>query len=171
MCSSKVPLLALAFASVASGQVVAQPSILTEPRKPFAFSHPSGAVVQEKVWSAVVLASNAQAGARPVEIVPELAPFVAKLSKFFGYDQFEVLGSATKIMDEKNERWLVPTQNFWVCAKTTREGGKYRLNMEFFHDKRRLLETEAMLGPRSPLFIRGPMHARGQIIVVFEVKP
>lgn len=171
MCSSKVPLLALAFASVASGQVVAQPSILTEPRKPFAFSHPGGTGLQEKVWSAVVLASNAKAGARPVEVVPELAPFVSKLSKFFGCNQFEVLGSATKIMDEQTERWLVPTQNFWVCARATHEAAGYRLKMEFFHDKRRLLETEAMLGPKSPLFIRGPMHARGQIIVVFEVKP
>lgn len=171
MCLSKASFLTLACAAVATSRAGAQPSILTEPRKPFAFSHPAEVFVQEKVWSAVVLASNAKKGERPVEVVPELAPYVAKLSKFFGYDQFEVLGSATKTIEGASERWLVPTQNFWVGAKATREGGKYRLNMEFFHDKRRLLQTEAMLGPKSPIFIRGPMHARGQLIVVFEVKP
>jgi hypothetical protein len=128
-------------------------------------------VAHEKVWSAVVLASNAKKGEHPGEVAPELAPFVQKLSKFFGYNQFEVLGSATKTMDGQTERWLVPTQNFWVGAKATREGGKYRLNMEFYHDQRLLLETVAMLGPKSPIFIRGPMHPRGQLIVVFEVKP
>lgn len=171
MCSSKAGLLTLACAALAASGAEAQPSIVTEPRKPFAFSRPGEGFAHEKVWSAVVLASNAKKGERPAEVVPELAPFVAKLSKFFGYDQFEVLGSATKTIEGASERWLVPTQNFWVGAKATREDGKYRLYMEFFHDKRRLLETEAMLGPKSPLFIRGPMHPRGQLIVVFEVKP
>ena len=171
MCSSKVPFLALAWAFTGAIAAVAEPPILTAPKKPFAFSGNGVAAADEKVWSAVVLASNLKKGDRPVAVAPELAPFVPKLSKFFGYDQFEVLGSATKIMDEKAERWLVPTKNFWVCARTTREAEGYRLKMEFFHDTRRLLEAEAMLGPKSPLFIRGPMHARGQIIVVFEVKP
>lgn len=171
MCFSKAPFLAVAFAFAAASGAAAESPILTAPRKPFAFSGGGVAPVDEKVWSAVVLARNLKKGEHPVDVAPELAPFVPKLSKFFGYDQFEVLGAATKIMDEQTERWLVPTQNFWVCAKATREAGGYRLKMEFFHDKRRLLETEAMLGPKSPLFIRGPMHARGQIIVVFEVKP
>ena len=165
MCSNRPAIFALAIASTLRAAAVAQPP---EPMRPFAFT-PIAA--QEKVWSAVVLASNARKGQQPAPVPAELAPFAAKLAKFFSCDQFEILGSATKVMDGRSERWLVPTQNFWVGARTTREGGGYRLNMEFYHDKRRLLETEAMLGPKSPLFIRGPMHVRGQIIVVFEIKP
>jgi hypothetical protein len=125
----------------------------------------------DKVWSAVLLASNIEKGKQPKQPPTEIAPYAAKLSKVFGYKQFEILGSATKAIDGQNERWLVPSQNFWVGALANREGEGYRLKLEFFHDKRRIVETEAMLGAQSPLFIRGPMHARGQLIVVFEIKP
>ena len=171
MCFNNAALLTLVFASVAAGDVVAQPSIRNEARRPFSIPTPPGAMAQEKVWSAVVLASKLKDGQRVAVVAPELVPFVAKLSKFFGYDQFEVLGSTTKSMDGQTESWLVPTPNFWVGAKATREGEKFLLNLEFYHDKRLLLETVAVLGPKSPLFIRGPMHARGQLLVVFEVKP
>ena len=126
---------------------------------------------EDRVWSAVVLASNAPRGGLPMPAPGELAPFASRLAKIFGYDQFEILGSATKVMDGQAERWLVPTQNFWVGAKATRKPDGYLLALEFFHDKRRILETQARLGPKSPLFIRGPMHARGQLIIVFEIKP
>lgn len=125
----------------------------------------------DKVWSAVILATNSKHGEKPKEVPAELAPYAAKLGKIFGCDQFEVLGSATKSMDGQNERWLVPSQNFWVGANALREGDGYRLKLEMFHDKRRIVETEAKLGARSPLFIRGPMHERGQLIVVFEIRP
>lgn len=126
---------------------------------------------EDRVWSAVVLASNAPRGGLPMPAPTELAPFAPRLAKIFGYEQFEILGSATKVMDGQTERWLVPTQNFWVGAKASRQAGGYLLDLEFFHDKRRILETRAKLGPKSPLFVRGPMHARGQLIVVFEILP
>jgi hypothetical protein len=124
----------------------------------------------DRVWSAVVLASTVPKGEQPKPAPAELAPFAPRLAKIFGYSQFEVVGSATKLMDGQTERWLVPTQNFWVGAKATRKADGYLLDLEFFHDKRRILETQVTLGPGSPLFVRGPMHARGQLIVVFEIK-
>ena len=130
----------------------------------------SAAFAEEKVWSAVVLASKPAKGKSAARPPAELAPFTGKLTKVFGYDQFEILGSATKSMDAQNERWLVPSQNFWVGARARKDGENYLLNLEFFHDKRRILETEAKLGLDSPLFIRGPMHPRGQLIVVFEIR-
>jgi hypothetical protein len=166
-----MPSLLTAIGILVAAVAVADPPIHMEPRRPFSLSPGAAHPVQEKVWSAVILASNATKGEQPASPPPELAPFAPKLSKFFGYDQFAMLGSATKVMDGQTERWLVPTQNFWVGAKATREAGGYRLSMEFFHDKRCILETEAILGPKSPIFVRGPMHKRGQIIVVFEVKP
>ena len=171
MCSNSPVIFTLILAFTAISGTVAEPTAVTKARNPFAFSPGSQPAAEEKVWSAVVLASNAKKGAKPAPAPPEIAPFAAKLSKCFGYDQFEIIGSATKVMDGKTERWLVPTQNFWVGAVATREHGSYRLNLEFFHDKRRILETVAKLGPESPLFIRGPMCSRGQLIVVFEVKP
>jgi hypothetical protein len=65
----------------------------------------------------------------------------------------------------------VPTQNFWVGAHATRLADGYQLKLDFYHDKRRLVETEAKLGVGSPIFIRGPVGERGQIILVFEVRP
>ncbi len=166
MCSNKPAIAALAVAFAAVAWAGAQPPILTEPRRPFAFK--PGA--EDKVWSAVVLASNVQKGEKAAALPAELAPFSAQLSKCFGYDQYRILGSATKVMDGEVERWLVPTQNFWLGAKATRSPGGYLVNIQFFHDKRSILSTEAKLGHGSPIFILGPMHVRGQIIMVFEVK-
>ncbi len=171
MCWSKASIPTLAFAMVMASQALAQPPPNMAPRKPFAFSPGGAPELGEKVWIAVVLASNPEKGARAADVPQELAPFAGKLSKFLGYQQFEVLGSATKVFDGQNERWLVPTQNFWVRVLAKREAAGYNLKMELFHDKRRLLETEARLGPRSPLIIRGPVHPRGQILIVSEVKP
>jgi hypothetical protein len=131
----------------------------------------AASAADEKVWSAVVLASKAKKGSTPMPPPAELAAFAPKLATFFGYDQFEILGAATTRMDAQTERWLVPTRNFWVSAKATREEAGYRMHLEFFHDNRRLVETDAKLGLKSPLFVRGPVHPRGQLLVVFEVKP
>jgi len=125
----------------------------------------------DKVWCAVVLASDPPRGQDPKAPPAELAPYAKKLSKVFGYQQFEVIGSATKAMDNQNERWLVPTQNFWVGAHATRQADGYQLSLQFYHDKRCLVETQAKLGVGSPLIVRGPMHERGQIILVFEIRP
>ncbi len=171
MCSSKALLAALGLVFLIHGTASAEPAILTAPRKPFAFAGGIPAGPEDKVWSAVVLASNCKKGEQPVVAPPELAPYVRRLSKIFGCAQFEVLGSAVKIMDEQNERWLVPTKNFWVRVRSKRSGEGYVLNMELFHDARSLVKFDAMLGPESPLFVRGPVHARGQIILVFEIKP
>lgn len=130
---------------------------------------PAGA--DDKVWCGVILASSPEKGQDPKTPPDEIAPYVKKLAKVFHYEQFEIIGSATKSMDNQNERWLVPTQNFWVGAHATRVSDGYQLRLEFYHDKRRLVETEAKLGVGSPLFVRGPLHQRGQIILVFEVRP
>jgi hypothetical protein len=160
----------LAFACAAVACLEAQPPIITEPRKPFDFKPGAKPSADDKVWSAVVLGSNVKEGEKPAALPSELARFGPQLSKCFGYDQYRILGSATKAMDGAVERWLVPTQNFWVGATATRNQGGYLVNMEFFHDKRPLVAAKAMLSPGSPIFVRGPEHVRGQIIMVFEVK-
>jgi hypothetical protein len=126
----------------------------------------------DRIWSAVVLASN-PAKAEPAP--PQLRPFAAKLKRIFGYSQFEIIGDASQKIDEQTENWLVPSQTFWLGVKTRRatsreaQGG-YLVNLQLFQDKRPLLETEAKLAPGSPLFIRGPQYGEGQIIIVLQVQ-
>lgn len=134
------------------------------------FAFTIAAHADEKVWSAVILASDPPRGEKPKAPPAEIAAYSAKLTKVFGYEQFEIIGSATKAMDNQAERWLVPSQNFWVGAFAQRAATGYLLKLEFFHDKRKIVETQAKLGPGTPLFIRGPVHARGQLIVVFEIR-
>ena len=131
----------------------------------------TSAVGGEEIWSAMVLASNPPAGQAPAPAPEELAPYAKRLTKMLGYEQFEILGSASKGMGRsEQERWLVPSPTFLLGAQARPEGGGYRISLELYHEKRRLLQTEARLGIQSPLFICGPKHARGQLIIVFEIR-
>ena len=123
----------------------------------------------EQIWSALILATDAE---KPKPSPAELVKYSAKIQRIFGYNQLEIIGSATKTIDEEFEKWLVPSQNFWLCAKSKRLGdSKYLLDLSLFQDKRRLVDTQAKLGANSPLLIRGPMHERGQLIIVLLVEP
>jgi hypothetical protein len=127
----------------------------------------ASAQAQDRIWTGIVLASQAD---KPIAPPPELAEVAKKMEAFFGYNQIEMIGSATKLFDDKDEHWLVPSQHFWVSAKGHKaKEGDYVLRLILFHDKQPIVETEAKLGPNSPLLIRGPMHARGQIVIVFQV--
>ena len=121
----------------------------------------------DRIWSALVLARNVP---QPREPIPELRPYSGKIKKFFGYNQVELVGSATKTMTAECERWLVPSQNFWLGVKSTEaNAGGYRLEIELFQDKRRLITAKLQLAPGSPLIIRGPLHARGQLLIVLQI--
>jgi hypothetical protein len=130
------------------------------------------AMAEEKIWSALVLASDPEPGKKAKDAPAELAPYARKLAAALNYSQFEILGSATKAIGEKGqERWLVPSPTFMVGAEAAKVGAEYKIKLELFHERRRLLQTQAMLGLQSPLFISGPKHERGQLIVVFEIRP
>ena|SRR5436190_2011413 len=125
----------------------------------------------EEIWSAMVLASNPAEGKQPDAPPAELAPYAKRLTKIFGYEQFEILGSASKAMGRgEQERWLVPSPTFMLGAQARLDRGGYLLSLELYQEKRRLLQTEARLGISSPLFICGPKHSRGQLIIVLEIR-
>lgn len=126
----------------------------------------------DRIWSAVVLATNPPT---PKEAPPELREFAPRLKRVFGYSQFELIGAASEKIDDQSESWLVPSQSFWLGVKARRAVSKearggYLLNLQLFQDKRPLLETEAKLAPGSPLFIRGPQYGNGQLIIVLQVQ-
>jgi hypothetical protein len=126
-----------------------------------------------KIWSALVVATNAGS---PRPAPEELQEFAPRLRRVFGYNQFELVGSTTTEIGDQTENWLVPSQSFWLGVKARRAVSKearggYLLNLQLFQDKRPLVDTEAKLAPGSPLFIRGPQYGRGQIIIVLQVQP
>ena len=132
----------------------------------------SVARAEDTIWTAVVLATNAAA---PKTAPDELAKFVPKLKRAFGYNQFEVVGSASEKIDHGTEAHLAPTQSFAIDVKarrsTTKEArGGYLLNIQLLHDERQLVDTEARLAPGSPFFIRGPQYGKGQIVFVLVIQ-
>ncbi len=127
------------------------------------------ASAKDRIWSALLLATNVD---NPKQPVPEVARYRGAVQRIFGYNQVELIGSATQTIDEQCERWLVPTQNFWFGLKAKKaKNDHYLLDVTLYHDKRQLVQAQAKLGPSSPLFIRGPMHARGQLLIVLQVMP
>jgi hypothetical protein len=132
----------------------------------------ASAQADDRIWSAVVVATNA---ASPTDPPSELREFAPRLKRIFGYNQFEIIGSAAQQIDDQVESWLVPSQSFSLCVKARRTTSKearggYLLNLQLFQDKRPLVDTEAKLAPGSPLFIRGPQYGKGQILFVLMIK-
>jgi hypothetical protein len=128
----------------------------------------TSAQAEERIWSGIVLASRQEMPKAPPA---ELQRFAARIERFFGYNQVELIGSAIKTVDEQSERLLVPTPHFSLNVRTYRAPGEklYNLQLSLAHDKRPIVETKAKLTSESPLVIRGPMHASGQLLIILQV--
>ena len=93
----------------------------------------------------------------------------------FGYNQFEIVGRDTAAIDDDAKFSLTPTKTFWLNLQARRASspdarGGYLLNLLLYQNDRALVDTVAVIAPQSPLFFRGPMSARGQVIVVLQVQ-
>jgi hypothetical protein len=42
--------------------------------------------------------------------------------------------------------------------------------MKVFQGKEHVVDTEVKLAPGSPLFIRGPLYGKGQIIIALQIQ-
>jgi hypothetical protein len=152
-------LVLLARASTAFGGEPASPAVVSSGTQPTA-----------AIWSALVLATN---DAHPAAAPAKLGKYAAKLKNIFGYNQFELIGEHSERMDEPNEGWLVPSKDFCLSVRTHNVPGEqpYPMKIALFQNRRRLVEFEPHLSPESPLFIRGPLYAGGQLIIVLHVVP
>jgi hypothetical protein len=127
----------------------------------------------DTLWSAVVLATNVE---KPKEAPKELREFAPRLKRVFDCNQFEIVGSASKPIEDRKELWLVPTPNFWFGvtprrATSVEARGGYLLSLQLFQDKRQIVDSDARLAPGSPLFIRGPQCVNGgQFVFVLQVQ-
>lgn len=127
---------------------------------------------QDRIWSGLVLATNAPI---PRDPPAQLLEFVPRLKRVFGYNQFQLAGSASNLIDDDGENWLVPSKSFSLSVRARRATSKearggYLLNLQLFHEQRPLVDTEAKLAPGSPLFIRGPACGAGHLIIVLQVQ-
>jgi len=122
----------------------------------------------ETVWSGLVIAENVTA---PQSIPPELNRIERLLKKFFGYNEFKVIGQSQKTLKTGQEDWLATIKFFGlhVDARGETPGG-YVLNLKLYKEKELLLETEAKLNKRSPLVIKGPQVGGGQLLLVLVVQ-
>jgi hypothetical protein len=122
----------------------------------------------ETVWSGLVIAENVT---EPQPIPQELNRIEGLLEKFFGYNEFNVIGQSQKTLKTGQEDWLAASKFFslHVDARGETQGG-YVLNLKLYKEKELLLETEAKLSKRSPLVIKGPQVGGGQLLLVLVVQ-
>jgi hypothetical protein len=122
----------------------------------------------EKVWSGLVIAENVT---EPQAIPAELNRIEGLLKKFFGYNEFKVIGQSQKTLNTGQEDWLATSKFFGlhVDARGETQGG-YVLNLKLYKEKELLLETEAKLSKRSPLVIKGPQVGGGQLLLILVVQ-
>ena len=122
----------------------------------------------ESVWSGLVIAENI---AQPKPIPPELTRIEGSLKKFFGYNQFQVIGQSQKTLKTGQEDWLATSKFFGLHVDARGENDLgYVLNLKLYKEKELLLETDAKLNKRSPLVIKGPQVGSGQLLLVLIVE-
>ena len=122
----------------------------------------------ETVWSGLVLATKAE---HPKEPPVEIVKFKTKLESIFGYNQFELIGQHTEVMNDPNEQWLIPSKDFCLRVMSMTKGKDgYSFKLRLFEQKKMLADFETKLEPQSPLFIRGPLYGGGQLIIILLAK-
>jgi len=122
----------------------------------------------ETVWSGLVIAENV---AEPQPIPAELTRIEGSLKKFFGYNQFQVIGQSQKTLKTGQEDWLATSKFFGLHVDARGESeANYVLNRKLYKEKELLLETDAKLSKRSPLVIKGPQVGSGQLLLVLVVQ-
>jgi hypothetical protein len=128
----------------------------------------SASQAAETVWSGLVIAENVT---QPQPIPSELTRIEGLLKRFFGYNQFQVIGQSQKTLKSGQEDWLATSKFFGlhVDAGGETQGG-YVLNLKLYKEKELLLETETKLSKRSPLVIKGPQVGGGQLLLVLVVR-
>ena len=95
-------------------------------------------------------------------VPPELTRIEGSLKKFFGYNQFQVIGQSEKRLKTGQEDWLATSKFFGLHVDAQGESAAgYVLNLKLYKEKELLLETDAKLSKRSPLVIKGPQVGSG----------
>jgi len=133
-----------------------------------AYGTPEAWAEGDRIWSALLLATKENP---PSPIPVALEKFAPAIKKIFGYNSFYLLGEKKRNLVSGGEEWLVPSKEFFFKVQClSREATSYTLRIELYRDKSLLLTTEAKLAKDAPLYIRGPVWGRGQLIFLLEVR-
>src|SRR5262249_9405580 len=98
----------------------------------------SASQAAETVWSGLVMAEN-EAQRQPIPF--ELTRIEESLKRFFGYNQFQVIGQSQKVLKTGQEDWLATSKFFGLHVDArgeSRDG--YVLNLKLYKEKELLLE-------------------------------
>lgn len=129
------------------------------------------AQAQEVVWTGVVYASDEAASPADAKPPVQLAGFDQKLKAIFGYNHLRLLSEHREKMDDRKEHWLLPGKRFRICVDSKADpDGEYLLNLHLYERDRLLVQTRAKLGHHSPIFVRGPLCGKGQLVIVLLVE-
>jgi hypothetical protein len=123
----------------------------------------------QTVWSGLVIANNVP---QPDPVPPELRGMEGALKKWFGYNQFKVIGQSRRSLVTGSEDWMAQSKYFSLLVDSKEGSDKtgYLLDLKLFQEKSLLLETEAKLSKDIPLMIKGPQVGDGQLLLLLVVQ-
>src|SRR5262245_2373327 len=105
----------------------------------------------ETVWSGLVMAENV---AQPQSIPPELTRIEGSLKRFFGYNQFQVIGQSEKVLKTGQEDWLATSKFFGLHVDARGESpGGYLCNLKQYKEKVIFVANEGKMRKKSTLVI------------------
>lgn len=122
----------------------------------------------ENVWSGIVIARNAS---HPEPTPAQLKPLEKTLHHLFGYNQFKLIGQASKTLKKGDEDWMAQSKYFSLHVDSKGvTNSTYLLDLQLFQERKLLLETEAKLSKTSPLVIKGPQVGDGLLVLLLMVQ-
>lgn len=119
------------------------------------------------VWSGLVYASTVQNPAPPPL---ELTSFANKLHHIFGYNQLQLLGQHCQEMNRPVDQWLLPANQVSLLVNSQRKQFSYQLDLQLFQGSRPAVRSIVLLSRQSPIFLKGPLYAEGQLIIVLAIQ-
>ena len=128
---------------------------------------------EETIWSGLIYATNEEKPAeKPAPVAVEMEKLSGRLKRVFGYKQFHLVSQhRAPIKCDKSKKWLLPGKPFSLAVNSESSGPVgYKLDLELFQEKRLLVKTGATLKRGSPVLIKGPLCAQGQLIIALAVE-
>jgi hypothetical protein len=131
-----------------------------------AFAKP--AMATEHVWGCLLYASNSP---KSFDLPPRLSGYDVRLRNGLGFSNYRVIAQRETVVGDQRQNLLVSAGEIQVLLTNLSRAsdGKYLVGILFLEGTNQVMETQARVGERSPLFIRGPDWREGQIIIVVMV--
>ncbi len=125
-------------------------------------------IATERVWGCLLYASNSS---KAFNLPSRLSGYDARLRNGLGFSNYRVIAQRETTLEDRHENLLVSAGDIQVLLTSLSRAsdGKYLVGILFLEGTNQVMETQARVGERSPLFIRGPDWREGQIIIVVMV--